>query len=85
MEFDKKEYFGFDAKTGGCFFFQGVMDNDKEIDRIIVDRNNSTATVKYTDGYQFSVSATITKNGDNFVVTNIQKSWSYSQNNQNNG
>ena len=78
MEFDKKDYFGFDAKSGGCFLFQGVMDNNKEIDRIIVDRDNSTATVKYTDGYQFSVSATITKDGNNFVVTNIQKSWSYS-------
>ena len=75
MDLEKKDYFEFDAKAGGYFPFTGVMDNNKEIQEINVDRDNNTASIKYTDGYVFTVSATIVKTGNNFKITNIQKSW----------
>lgn len=82
---ENKDYFGFNAHSGGYFPFEGVMDNDKEIDEINVDRTNSIATVKYADGYTFSVSATITETASGYKISNVQKSWQAPQNNQNNG
>ena len=37
MDNENKEYFGFNAHSGGYFPFEGVMDNDKEIDEIITN------------------------------------------------
>ena len=72
---ENKDYFKIREKAGGYFSFDGAFDNNKEIANIIIDRDNSIAVINYSDGYYFSVSATITQNGNNFTITNIKKAW----------
>lgn len=76
-----RDYYDLKSYAGGYFPFDGVFDNNKQIQSISVDRDNSTATVNYTDGYYFTVSATITKSGNNYTISNIQKTWGHSNGN----
>lgn len=79
MDYENKDYFEFKAQMGGYFPFSGVIDNNKQISRIDVDREHSVASITYTDGWKFTVRANITdvnNDGQVFIINNIRKEWS---------
>lgn len=80
MDYINKDYFGFNAQSGGYFPFQGVMSNGKPIKDIKV--NSNSATITYVDDeladenkVKYFVSADVVKKGENTEIKNISENW----------
>lgn len=80
MDYDKKDYFGFNAQAGGYFPFEGVISNAKQINTIEISGN--TAVINYNDNNEYSVSADVEKNSGVVTIKNLSESWNdiYSKN-----
>ena len=61
--------------NGGFIAYEGVSSDGKEYDSITVDRDNSTVTVSYSDGAEYSVSADIITDGNVSEIINPAGSW----------
>lgn len=69
------EDYTFSTTAGGYTQYTGVMDSAKQAQSVVVDSENNTVTVTFSDGHVYSYSATVEQSDNTFSIIDEGSSW----------